>query len=86
MLNTIRKILSDITLSIIREKIDNYLSPSQSAYRRGRSTSDAIWAYRFIAAKVQLYKDLQVNIIGVDMSSAFDIIKREPLMKVIEKY
>ena len=30
-------------------KVDNYLSPSQSAYRRGRSTSDAIWAYKFIA-------------------------------------
>ena len=60
--NAIRKILSDIMLSRIREKVDNYLSPSQPAYRSGRPMSDAIWEYRFIAAKAPLYKDLQINV------------------------
>ena len=40
LLNTIRKLLSNITLGRIQEKVDTYISPSQSAYRRGRSTSD----------------------------------------------
>ena len=84
LLNTIRKLLSNITLGRIQEKVDTYISPSQSAYRRGRSTSDAVWTHRFIAAKAQLYKDLQVNIIGIDMSSAFDTIQRKPLMNVLE--
>ena len=44
-------------------------------HKKGRSTSDAVWAHRFIAAKAQVYKDLQGNIIGIDMSSAFDTIQ-----------
>ena len=66
--------VSNITLGRMQEKVDTYVSPRQSAYRRGRSTSDAVWTHRFIAAKPQLYQDLQGNIIGIDMSSAFDTI------------
>ena len=62
------KLLLNITLHRIQEKVDNYTSPSQSAYRRGRSMSGAVWAHRFIAAKAQLYKDLQVNIIGINFA------------------
>ena len=35
--------------------------------------------------KEQLYKDLQINVIGTDMSSTFDSIKQELLMKVMGK-
>ena len=84
LLNAIRKLLSNIALGRIQKKADNYISPCQSAYRRGRSTSDAVWVHRFIAAKAQSYKDLQVNIIGIDMSCAFDTIQRKPLMNVLE--
>ena len=54
---------------------------------RGRSTSDAVWTHGFIAVKGQLYKDLPIiDIIGIDMSSAFNTIQRKPLMKVLENY
>ena len=44
LLNVIRKILSNITLTRINNQINGYLSASQSAYRKGRSTSDIVWA------------------------------------------
>ena len=41
LLSTIRKIISLITLN--RPIIENYLSPSQAAYRKGRSIEDIVW-------------------------------------------
>ena len=83
LLNISRKILSRMTTLRIEPKINQYLSPSQSAYRRGRSTTDVIWAYRWIIAKVQEYK-LKINVIGIDMSSAFDTINRQKLMEILD--
>ena len=80
LLNTIRKILSTVTLNRINSKVDEYLSQSQAAYRQNRSTTDIVWAHRFIIAKAQLYKDIEVKITGIDMSSAFDTIDRKLLL------
>ena len=80
LLNVIRKILSNITLSRISTSIDNYLSPSQSAYRRGRSTSDVVWAHKWIAAKAQKFQHTKIYITGIDMTAAFDTVERDKLM------
>ena len=58
LLNTSRKILSIITLNRRQEKVEQYLSASQAAYRPKRSTGSIVWAHRFIIGKVQLYQDL----------------------------
>ena len=84
LLKVIRKILSNITLSRIKAKISSYLSPSQSAYTNNRSTTDIVWAYKWILAKVQLYVDLKVFIVGTDLSSAFDTIDRQKLLQIVE--
>ena len=52
LLNLLRKILSRLTTSRIETSTNTYLSHTQSAYRKGRSTSDVVWAYRWICAKV----------------------------------
>ena len=85
LLNVIRKVLSSITLSRINAATDKHISNTQSAYRTGRSTMDVVWAHRFICAKAQLYKDLEIKIVGIDMSSAFDTIHRKNLMDELEK-
>ena len=46
LLEILRKILSKILMNRTSSKIDTYLSKSQSAHRKGRSTTDIIWAYR----------------------------------------
>lgn len=86
LLNTIRKLFSLTTLNRIQPKVDQYLSQSQSAYRPNRSTGDIIWAHRFLTAKAQLYQYLEIHIIGIDMSSAFDTINRNELMTELKTF
>ena len=64
-------------------QINNTLSPNQSAYRQSRSTTDVIWAYRWIAAKAQK-EDIQIYSTGIDMSSAFDTIHRDRIISIAQ--
>ena len=82
LLTAIRKVLSLITLDRARAKIEGYLSASQAAFRRGRATSDIIWALRWLTAKATRYKTV-IHILGLDMSRAFDTISREKLMEIL---
>ena len=45
LLSALRKTLSLIVLSRIATKVDNFLSPSQSGFRRGCSTADVVFGY-----------------------------------------
>ncbi len=84
LLNIIRKTLSIAVLQRIYPDIENYLSPSQSGFRRNRSTADVVWSYRWIDAIAKRYED-KFNIMGIDMSKAFDSIYREKLMTILEE-
>ena len=81
LLEVIRKILSKIFMNRVEEKINNYISPSQSAYRKNRSTTDIIWAHRWIIAKAQ-EENITIYMTGIDMSSAFDTISRNKLLEI----
>ena len=85
MLGVIQKILSKIFMDRTENKINKHLSQSQSAYRKSRSTTDVIWAHRWIAAKTQV-QDIAIFITGIDMSSAFDTIYRGDLFKIAEEF
>ena len=76
MLEIMRKILSKIFMDRTEDKINNYLSQSQSAYRKSRSTTDVVWAHRLMAAKTQV-QDIAIFITAFDMSSAFDAVYRD---------
>ena len=84
LLLIIRKILSNITCKRIKVAYEAYISQSQSAYRENRSTADVVWTHRWIAAKAQNEK-ISIYITGIDMSSAFDTIIREELVKILEQ-
>ncbi|GFR61933.1 transcriptional adapter 2-alpha [Elysia marginata] len=83
LLNTIRKALSKIVLERIRPHVEQYLSHSQSGFRPNRSTSDVAWTHKWLAAKVNI-ENIAIKIAGIDMSAAFDTIKRETLLKILE--
>ena len=51
LLEMIRKILSKIFMDKAEDKINKHLSQSQSAYRKSRSTTNVIWAHRWMAAE-----------------------------------
>ena len=63
------------------DKINASLANSQSAYRKTRSTTDIVWAYRWIAAKTQI-ESVKVYATGIDMSSAFDTISRHKIIEI----
>lgn len=53
LLNSIRKAISLVVLARISSAVDNYLSPHQSGFRKHRSTADAVWAHKWLSARVQ---------------------------------
>ena len=82
LLLIVRKLLSNITLARMKQKYEQYLSPSQSAYRSERCTADLVWAHRWMIAKAQT-KKINIYITGLDLSAAFDTINREELIKIL---
>ena len=57
-------------------------SASQSGFRARRSTADAIWAHRWLAAYVQRYRHI-IHILGIDLSRAFDTVNRDKLLSIL---
>ena len=85
LLPIIRKILSNIVLRRIEPKVEQFLADSQAAYRPNRSASDIIWAYKLIIAKTQT-SQIRVYVTGIDMSSAFDTIRRDTLINIVKDF
>uniref|UniRef100_A0AAV1UI08 Reverse transcriptase domain-containing protein n=1 Tax=Peronospora matthiolae TaxID=2874970 RepID=A0AAV1UI08_9STRA len=83
LLNSIRKAISLVVLRRISPKVERFLSPHQSGFRPSRSTADAVWAHRWIAARAQRYRE-RFHILGIDLSRAFDTVNREKLLSVLE--
>ncbi|GFS01930.1 protein MON2 homolog [Elysia marginata] len=81
LLNTLRNVLSLIVLNRTKHDIKEYLSPSQSRFREGRSTSDIVWRHRWLVSKT--YAE-NIFITGIDMSSAFDTIDRHLLLNILK--
>ena len=77
--------MSNIVQKRIAPKVDEYLASSQHAYRERKSTSDIVWSYRWIAAKMQKVES-KVFVTGIDMTSAFDTIKRSNLLKILASF
>jgi len=52
LLKITRKILSIITLNRMKPDVEQFLSPSQAGFRRGRSTIDIVWAEKLFVKNV----------------------------------
>lgn len=83
ILNSFRKILSLTLLERIYPDLERFISPNASGFRRGRSTGDILWAYRWMLAQSKHYK-MCFETLGLDMSKAFDCINREKLLSIME--
>jgi exonuclease III len=85
LLPIIRKVLSILVLVRIKDRVEEYLSASQAAYREKRSTTDIVCCHRWIGARVQKRQE-RVYITGIDMSSAFDTIRRKKLIEIFATF
>ena len=80
--NSVRKVLSLVTLSRIGHKIDRYTGPWQAAYKHGRSCNDLVWCQRMLVSVVQ-NRHWEFKKMGIDMSSAFDTISRQTVLNLL---
>ena len=69
----------------IEPKIDNILRKNQNGFRRNRSTTSQILTIHRILEGVQA-KNLQVTILFVDFTKAFDFIHRGKMEQILQAY
>ena len=82
LLNGARKILSMLTLKRIQVQINNYTGPWQCAYKAGHSCANIVWSQRMLISVV-MQKHWDFHKMGIDMSSAFDTIKRQTILNLL---
>ena len=75
LLNSIHKVFSLIVHGRIHEQVDRHLPTSQSAFHKGRSTANIIFAKCVLSNMVQ-DKVTELHIPGIDLSRAFDTVDR----------
>lgn len=81
LVNVTRKILSKIVL-LREDSLESYLSHSQAAFHKKRSTSDVLWSYKFVMATVVRYQEI-FYVMGLDLAKAFDTVDREKLLEIV---
>jgi Reverse transcriptase (RNA-dependent DNA polymerase) len=81
LLNIIRKILAIIMINRIYKKLDAEIPVTQSAYRPGRSTTENVFAMKNLIEKAICTTNSDMHILMLDMSKAFDSVKRDVLLE-----
>ena len=76
--------LSTTTLDRVMPRVDEFLSPSQHAYREGRSTAEAVWAVQWVRAAAEVYTE-KCRVLGTDLSKALDCLRRGRLLGTLEQ-
>ena len=82
LLNGVRKIFATINLARISPEVEDYLPSSQSAYRRGRATTDVMFTLRILSS-IAGTKRWFLYSLGIDLSKAFDTPHRSDLLSTI---
>ena len=83
LLNGIRKILSVLALSRIQDRVNQYTGPWQCGYKTGHGCADIVWSQQMLIS-VMLRKHCQFYKMGIDMTSAFDTVKRSTILRLLE--
>ena len=79
------KIYNALLRNRIEPKIDNTLTKNQNGFRRHRSTTSQILTIRRILEGVRA-KNLQVTLIFIDFTTAFDSIHRGKMEQILLAY
>ena len=83
LLSILRKLLATCFIKRISDKIDSMIPLSQAAYRKGRSTTEHVFAMKILCEKAITSCDHSTHILLLDMTKAFDTINREHLYKLL---
>ena len=85
LLSVLRKILAICMIKRIQEKIENKIPLSQAAYRVGRTTTECVFTCKILTEKAITSECYETTVLLLDMSKAFDTVKRNNLMELLEK-
>ena len=83
LLNTVRKLFSLIVLFRIRPKLEKEIANFQAGFRPDRSTTEIVLAKRWLISVVCTY-EVELYLLGMDLSRAFDRINRGKLMECVD--
>ena len=82
LLSTLRKILAICVVRRISEKLfGQIIPPTQAAYRPGRNTTELVFSFRTLIEKAITSENYEIHLLLLDMSAAFDRIKRNVLIE-----
>ena len=84
LLSVLRKILAICMVNRIGEKLISVIPKSQAAYQSGRSTTEQVFVFRSMAEKAISSNNYHTHILMMDMSKAFDTVKRDILLSDLE--
>ena len=85
LLNVTRKILSAIVLDRLRPKLEPSVGNYQSGFRATRSTTDVVWAKRWLVSLATIYK-VRMHYLGLDLTRAFGSVNRARLLTLVEQH
>ena len=80
LLSVLRKILAICMVNRIGEKLLRIIPKSQAAYQSGRSTTEQVFVFKSMAEKAISSNNYNTHILMMDMSKAFDTVKRDILL------
>ena len=83
LLTILHKLLTTCFIKRISDKIDSIIPLSQAAYRKGRSTTEHVFAMKIMCEKSITSCDYSTHIMLLDMTKAFDTINREHLHRLL---
>ena len=65
--------------------VNNFVAHTQSGFRPSRSTTDVVRSYQWLAVRCQRYR-CALDILGIDISNAFDCRSRPRLISVLGSF
>ena len=84
LISILRKILAISMIKRIQEKFKNRIPLSQAAWRAGESTTEHVFTCKILAEKAITLECYETTILLLDMSKAFDTVKGNNLMELLE--
>ena len=85
LLSMLRKILEICIRDRTIDRLDKHIPPSQAAYRRGRSTTEHVFATKILCERASQSTDFSIHPCLLDMSKAFDSVNRTLLVEDLNK-
>ena len=81
LLSMLRKILAICLIRRVGDRIEKEIPPSQAAYRSGRGTTEQLLTIKLMAEKAAHTPNYKTNLLLMDMSKAFDRVRRGLIME-----